>query len=126
MNLRAGDIRQCKWYGKELDPAPELDMTLMLSGLVLTNTANGNGTLHSTGKRQLAGFDGGSFSCDPSRKDLEFFQGKATAGVPGPFQLTLVNGYTYIGSLVPEGEITMSTGGGTLTIAGRGEKLAQV
>lgn len=126
MNLRAGDIRQIKWYGKELDPAPDLDMTLMLSGIVVTSVATGNAKMHSTGKRQLGGFDGGTFSCDPSRKDLEFFQAKQTAGVPGPLSITLIGGQTYVGSCLPEGEITHSTGAGTMAMAARGESLVQV
>jgi hypothetical protein len=126
MGIRAGDIRKCKWYGRELDPAPDIDLTIMLPGIVVTSVATGNRKMHSTGKAQLGGFDGGSFSCSAARKDLEFLQAKQTASVPGPFELTLVSGETYVGQLLPEGELTMSTGGGTMAVAGRGETFAQV
>ena len=126
MGIRAGDIRQAKFYGKELDPAPDIDLTIQLTGISLTNESNGNGTVHSKGKRRLAGFTGGKWSCDPSRKDVEFFQDKATAGVAGPFQLTLITGQTYIGSLIPEGDINYSTGDGTFELSAMGQKLVQV
>jgi hypothetical protein len=132
MGIRAGVVRQCTWYGKELDPTPDLDLTLFISapgkmGIIeLTNTLNGNGTLHTTGVLQAAGFDGGEFSCNWSQKPVEFFQAKAAAGLPGPFTLTLIDGTTYRGSLIPEGQITGSTGKGTISINGRGQKLEQV
>jgi len=128
--IRAGDIRQATWYGKELDPTADLDLTLFISkgGMIIQveTTANGNGVPHSTGKRMMAGFDGGKFSCGWDRKDVEFFQDKQNLGVPGPFILRLINGYTYRGDLLPEGQIQVSTGGGAFDIAGRGQRFEQV
>jgi len=132
MGYRAGDIRKCSWYGKELDPTAEMDLTLMITpagsfGLLeAESTINGNGTLHSTGKRKPAGFDGGAFSCNWTAKLVEFFQNKQNLGEPGPFVVTLVDGTSYRGNLLPEGPITASTQAGSMSIAGRGAKLEQV
>lgn len=126
MNVRGGDIRQFKWWGKELDIAQDASLTVFLPGTENTNLPNGNGSLHTNQKRQLGGIDGIVASCDPSRGDLEFFQGKATNGVAGPLQMTLVNGYTYIGTMAVEGQVALDTGAGTMSMAARGEKLAKV
>ena len=129
MGIKAGDIRQCTWYGLELEPMADLDLTLFISpkgggGIIqVSNTAYGNGKLHSTGKRILPGFDGGSFGAGFGSQKAEFLQNKQNLGEPGPFTLTLIGGEVYAGSLLPEGEISVSTGGGSISIAGRGEKL---
>lgn len=128
--IRAGDIRQMTWYGKELDPTADLALDLFVSvgGQIIQveTTANGNGVPHSTGKRMMAGFDGGKFSCGWDRKDIEFFQDKQNKGVAGPCILRLINGYTYRGDLLPEGQIKGNTGDGAFEIAGRGQRFEQV
>lgn len=129
MGIKAGDIRQCTWYGLELDPMPDLDLTLFVSpkgtgGIIqATSTPYGNGKIHTTGKRMLPGFDGGSFGAGLASQKVEFLQNKQNLGEPGPFTLTLIGGEVYAGNLLPEGEISISTGGGSMAIAGRGEKL---
>src|SRR6185369_17783517 len=111
MGIRAGQIRQFTWYGKEFDPTSDIDLTLRISApgqngiIIRENTANGNGTIHTKGNRELAGFDGGAFSCNWTQKPVEFLQTKAAAGIPGPVTITLIDGTTYRGSLAPEGAI---------------------
>ena len=127
MGIRAGDIRQFTWYGREFDIAPDTDVTIMFPGLGAESTPNGNGTPHIKGTRKLGGFDGLAISVEPTRQDAEFLVAKQTAGVAGPCTLTLVSGVTtYAGSLLPEGDLQVSTGNGSMTLAGRGQKWAQV
>ena len=56
--IRAGDILNFSWYGRNFDPAPETDVTMILPGFGTESTPNGNGTVHVTGRRRLGGFDG--------------------------------------------------------------------
>lgn len=132
MGFRAGDIRKLSWYNKELDPLAELDLTLFITprgtgGIVeAASTLNGNGTLHTTGTRKPAGFDGGAFSCDWTNDLPGWLQSKQSLGVPGPFLVQLIDGTQYRGDLVPEGQIAASTQAGSMTCAGRGVKLEKV
>ena len=121
MGIRKGDLRQVNLGGRNFDPAPETDMTMMLHGLTLENTPNGNGTIHTGGKRRLGGFDGLALSLDMSRGDMEYLQNWATSGVPKPCSVTLIDGTTYTGPLLPEGDLNFSSGNGTLDFAARGQ-----
>ncbi len=122
MGIRAGDIAQFTWYGRTFDPAPETDVEMILPGITLETTANGNGSEHSTGKRRLGGFNGLALSLDNARGDLEFLVAKQATGVAGACSLTEMDGTTYGGALKPEGDLNKQTGTGQAQVAGRGSK----
>lgn len=122
MGIRAGDIQQFTWYGMTFDPAPETDVTMFLPGTRSESTANGNGTAHVTGRRVLGGFDGLALSIGPGDGKLEFLATKQATGVAGACSMTLIDGTTYGGALLPEGDLQFSTGNGQVTVAGRGAK----
>lgn len=126
MGYRAGDIQQFTWYGRTFDPAPETDITLILPGVMAESTPNGNGTAHVKGTRRLGGFDGLSLSVEPSGGALEFLAAKQAAGVAGACSMTLIDGTTYGGALLPEGDLNLSTAGGAIACNGRGAKWARL
>lgn len=126
MGVRAGDIRQFTISGREFDPAPEANVTVMLSGFNNENAPTGNAEMHTTQRRKLGGIDGMSISLDNTRQDLEFIQAIADAGTPVAVTLTLADGVTYSGQLGVEGEINPNMGEGTLEIAMRGKKFEQI
>jgi hypothetical protein len=126
MGIRAGDLRQINLGGRNFDPAPDSDVTIMLAGITLENTPNGNNTIHTKGKRVLGGVDGLVISIDPTRQDMEYIMAWAQTGVLKPCSISLIDGTTYTGALLPEGDIQVATGAGTLTIGLRGPKFVQV
>lgn len=126
MGIRAGDILNFSWYGRNFDPAPETDVTMILPGFGTESTPNGNGTPHVTGRRRLGGFDGFAISAAPGSGAFEFLAAKQSAGVAGACSMTLVDGTTYGGMLLPEGDLQFSTGNGQITVAGRGTKWERI
>lgn len=127
MGVRAGDIRQLTYFGKELDiKGEDANVNIDLGGYANETGINGNGTLHGTRRRKKASVTDVTVSLDDSRKDLEFLQGKADAGEAGPLTLTLASGVTYRGSMVLTGEIKKATGDGTATLTFEGAKLEQI
>jgi len=126
MGIRAGDIRQFTWGGREFDVAPEGDVTMILHGIKAESTPNGNGTVHTKGTRVLGGFDGLTLSVDPARGDVEFLIAMQTGGIAKACSMTLVDKTTYGGAMLPEGDLQSSTGNGTLTVAARGAKWERI
>ena len=126
MGVRAGDIRQFTINGREFDPAPETNATIMLAGFRNESAPTGNGEQHTTQRRKLGGIDGMSVSLDNTRQDLEFIQGISDAGTPVPVTLTLADGITYAGELAIEGDVNPNSGEGTLELAFRGKTFEQV
>jgi len=127
MGVRAGDIRQLTYFGKELDiKGEDANVNIDLGGYANETGINGNGTLHGTRRRKKASVADVVVSLDDSRKDLEFLQGKADAGEAGPLTLTLASGITYRGSMVLTGEIKKATGDGTASLTFEGAKLEQI
>ncbi|KKL99367.1 hypothetical protein LCGC14_1815100, partial [marine sediment metagenome] len=82
----------------------------------------GNGGMHTIQRLKLGGFDSLPLSVDSSRGDVEFLQGKADAGEPGPCSMTLINGEAYAGNLALQGEIDPNTGDGQVEITALGSK----
>lgn len=127
MGVRAGDIRQFTWFGRELDiKGEDANVNIDLGGFTAEAGINGNGTLHSTKRRKKATVADVPVSLDDNRKDLEFLQEKADAGASGPLTITLASGVTYRGSMVLTGEIRKATGDGTASITFEGAKLEQI
>lgn len=130
MTVRGGDIRQFKWNGREYDVAPDSDVTLFITsggiGLMVEQTPNGNGTPHGIGKRYLGGFDGLTISNDSDRGDFESLVALQSGMVAKACSMTLVNGVTYVGDLLPEGLIQASTQSGQVTVAGRGKRFEKL
>lgn len=126
MGVRAGDIRQFTIQGREFDPAPETDVTIILAGFNNESQPTGNGQLHTTQRRKLGGFDGMTVSLDNGRQDLEFIQSIGDAGAEVPVTLTLADGVTYSGQLTLEGELQPNMGEGTVEIGMRGKVFEQI
>lgn len=126
MGVRAGDIRQFTIQGREFDPAPETDVTIILAGFNNESQPTGNGQLHTTQRRKLGGFDGMTVSLDNSRQDLEFIQRIGDEGAEVPVTLTLADGITYAGQLTLEGELQPNMGEGTVEIGMRGKVFEQI
>jgi hypothetical protein len=126
-SVRAGDIRQLKWFGKELDVKGEdANVGLDLGGFTANAGINGNGSLHGTKRRKKATLADVPVSVDDTRGDLEFLQGKADAGAVGPLTITLASGITYSGSMMLTGELRKATGDGTASLTFEGAKLEKI
>ena len=124
--VRGGDITQLTIAGRELDVAPDANVTYRTSGFINENTPTGNGGLHTKRTRKLGGFDSLPLSVDSSKKDLEYLQGLSDDGDPVPFAMTLASGYIYSGDLVIEGELDANTGDGQLEVTALGPKFEQI
>ncbi len=124
--VRSGDIIQLTAAGREFDPAPDSNVTYRTSGWMNENTSTGNGGLHTKRTRKLGGFDSLPLSLDSEKKDLEYLQGLADAGVPVPWSMTLASGYIYAGDLVVEGELDANTGDGQVEVTALGPKFEQI
>jgi hypothetical protein len=126
-SIRAGDIRQFTYFGKELDiKGEDANVGLDLGGYQGETGINGNGTLHGTRRRKKASLSDVPVSIDDDRKDLEFLQEKADANEPGPLTIGLASGVTYRGSMVLVGEVKKSTGDGIASLTFEGSKLEQI
>jgi hypothetical protein len=127
MGVRAGDIRQLTWFGRELDiKGEDANVIIDLGGFALEAGINGNGSIPVTSRRKKARVGDVPVSLDDNREDLEFLQGKANAGSSGPLNITLASGVTYSGSMALVGEVTKSTGDGTASLSWEGPKLEQI
>ena len=127
MGVRAGDIRQATWFGRELDiKGEDANVNIDLGGFANEAGVNGNGTLHGTQRRKKASVADLPVSLDESRQDLEFLQGKADSGEAGPFNITLASGTTYTGSMMLVGEVKKATGDGIASLTFEGAKLEQI
>lgn len=125
-NVRAGDIRQFVIDGREFDPAPGTSWTLKPGGLENESAITGNGQLHTTQKRVVAGFSDVSVSVDPEREDLQFLTDLKNAGRAVPVTVTLVGGDTYAGSLVVDGAVELPTGEGVVKLMLSGARLEKI
>jgi hypothetical protein len=125
MNVRGSEIRQLIIAGREMDPVGEANVTYRLSGFKNESTPTGNGGVHTKQTRKLGGFDSLPLSVDPSRKDVEFIQALADAGLPVPVSMTTAAA-TYSGDLVIEGDLDPNTGDGQLEISALGAKFEQI
>lgn len=125
--VRAGDIRQFMVQGRELDVKGEdANVNIDLGGFSNEAGINGNGSMHVTQRRKLAGFSDCPISIDDSRQDLEYIQGIINAGELVPVTITLASGITYSGSLIPIGDLAKATGDGTLSLEMRGARFEQI
>jgi len=125
--VRGGDIRAFTWYGRSFDPAGgDQAVNVDLGGFANEASLTGNAQLHVVQRRKVAGFSDLKLSVDDARKDLEFLQGKADAGVPGPATMTLASGIVYSGNLLPIGDLAKAAGDGTATLEGRGARFEQI
>jgi hypothetical protein len=127
MGVRAGDIRQFKFYGRELDiKGEDANVVIDLGGYIGEVELNGNGTLHNRKRRKKAVVSDVPISIDDNRKDLEFLQEKQDTAEAGPLSITLASGITYSGSMVIVGDVQKSTGDGTASLTFEGVKLEQI
>ena len=127
MGVRAGDIRQLTYFGREFDiKGEDANVNIDLGGYTVEAGLNGNKTLHATKRSKKAMVGDVPVSIDDNRKDLEFLQEKADAAEVGPLSLTLASGVTYSGSMLLVGEIQKATGDGIATLSFEGAKLEQI
>lgn len=126
MGVRAGDIRQLTWFGKELDiKGEDANVVIDLGGFTTEMSINGNGTSHDTQRRKKAVVGDVPVSIDDDRGDLEFLQEKQNANAFGPLNITLASGRTYGGSMKLVGDLQKMTGDGVATLRWEGSKLEQ-
>lgn len=127
MGVRAGDIRQLTWFGRELDVKGEdANVVIDLGGFTAEMGINGNGTIHDTQRRKKATVADVPVSIDDDRGDLEFLQEKQDANAFGPLNITLASGKTYSGSMKLVGEVRKSTGDGTASLTWEGARLEAI
>jgi len=127
MGVRAGDIRQLTWFGRELDVKGEdANVVIDLGGFTAEMGINGNGTIHDTQRRKKATVSDVPVSIDDDRGDLEFLQEKQDANAFGPLNITLASGKTYSGSMKLVGEVRKSTGDGTASLTWEGARLEAI
>jgi len=127
MGVRAGDIRQLTWFGKEFDVKGEdANCGLDLGGFTGEMAINGNGTTHDTQRRKKASLSDVPVSIDDDRGDLEFLQGKVNTNSYGPLNVTLASGVTYSGSMKLVGDLKKMTGDGTASLTWEGAKLEPI
>lgn len=126
--VRAGDIRQLTWHGREFDiKGEDANVSIDLGGYTTETAINGNGTLYATQRRKKAVVADIPVSLDDERKDIEYLQEKVNDGDPGPLTITLASGVTYSGPLMYLiGELKKMTGDGTATLTFEGAKLEQI
>lgn len=125
--VRAGDIRQFTWFGKEFDiKGEDANIAIDLGGYSMESTISGNGVFLSTKRRKKAMVSDVVISLDDTRRDLEFLQEKIDSAAIGPLTITLASGVTYQGSMALTGELKKSTGDGTASVAFEGAKLEQI
>ncbi len=124
--VRAGDIRQIVIYDREFDPKIGASVNFHLSGVNNESRPTGNGGLETTQTIMLGGFDSLTISLDPSKKDLEYLQNAANLGEPGNCSMTLIDGTTYGGQLVLQGEMNANSGDGQIDIAALGPVFEQI
>lgn len=125
-NVRAGDIRQFTFAGREYDPAPESNWTYNLGGFENENAVTGNGQLHTTQRRVVAGIGDAAISLDAERGDLETLKTLKDSGRAYPTTMTLTDGSTYSGELVIDGEFSTNSGEGQITLAFRGTRFSKI
>lgn len=125
-NVRGGDIRNLNINGRDFNVAADSNVTYRLSGFNNTNSANGDGSVHTVQRRKLGGVESLSLSVDAARGDVEFLQTIWNNGIPVPVSMTLASSEVYAGSLVGEGELNPNTGDGQIEIAMMGERFEKV
>ncbi len=127
MIVRAGDIAQLMIQGRELDVKGEdANVNIDLGGFSNEAGISGNGTMHVTQRRKVAGFSDCPVSIDDERQDLEYLQAIVDLGLLVPVTITLASAITYAGSLIPVGDLAKATGDGTLSLEMRGPKFEQI
>lgn len=124
--VRSGDILQLMIGGREFDPAPESNVTYRLAGFTNESSPTGNGTMHTTQRRKLGGFESLPLSVDPSRGDIEFLQEKANDGDSVPCSMTLATGLAYAGNLTIQDAVDPNTGDGQVEITAYGPQFEQI
>jgi hypothetical protein len=127
MGVRAGDIRQFTYGGREFDVQGEdANVVINLGGYTAEVGLNGNQTPHVTKRSKKAVVSDVTISVDDNRKDLEFLQDKQNAAELVPLSITLASGVTYSGQMALVGDLQKSTGDGTATLTFEGAKLEQI
>lgn len=124
--IRGGDITQFKLKGRELDIIAEASIELILSGFDNTFVPTGNGKIHGTRKRVLAGIDGIDISIDNAKGDLEYIADIKNAGEQVAVNISIADGTAWTGSLGIEGELKYSASDGKASFTMRGIKLEQI
>ena len=120
--IRSGDILQLIIGGREMDPAPDSNVTYRISDSTNETALTGNRRLHTTHRLRPVGFDSLPISVDPNRGDAEYIAEWSREGEAKPCSMTLANGVTYGGELVCQGEPDPNTGDGQLEITAYGAR----
>ena len=124
--VSGGDIRQFKWGGRELEPAPEASFEITPNGFENDFKQTGNGKLSGTQKRVPASITGGKFIIRNSKGDLEYLQAGQAAGEPKPTNFTLADGTTWAGSMGINGPLKYTSSDGECGVEFTGETLEQI
>ncbi|MDC7218643.1 MAG: hypothetical protein PQJ59_01810 [Spirochaetales bacterium] len=126
MTVRGGEIVQAIVFGRVFEVKKDANVTFRMAGYTNETEPTGSGGLHTKQSVKLGGFDSLPLSLDPDRDDLEFLQECADSGEPGNCSITIVNGVTYAGQLVIEGEVDAASGDGQAEITALGATFEKV
>ena len=126
MTIRGGDIIQLVLFGRIFEVKKDANVTSRLAGYTNETEPTGSGGIHTKQSVKLGGFDSIPVSLDPDRDDLEFLQEQADTGEPGNCSMTIVNGVTYAGQLVIQGEVDAASGDGQAEITALGAQFEKV
>lgn len=124
--VRGGDIRQLTIDGREFAVNAEASVNIDPGGFANTTSLTGNGGLHVSQIRKVAGFSDCTISADDELNDLKFLQDLADNARAVSVTMTLASTITYSGQLVLTGELMKSTNEGTITLEMRGQKFEQI
>jgi len=123
---RSGDILQLIIGGREMDPAPDSNVTYRVTDSTNEVSLTGNRRVHTTHRLRPVGFESLPISVDPEKGDAEYIAQWATEGDARPCSMTLANGQTYGGELVCQDAPDPNTGDGQLEITAMGARFEQL
>jgi len=127
MSVRAGDIRQFTYAGREFEvKGGDANVNVDIGGFQNEAVPAGNGQVSITQRRKVAAITDLPILADDTRQDLEYLQEKQNEGSENPVTMTLASGIVYSGSLAITGEVKKATGDGTIALELMGTKLEQI
>lgn len=126
MTVRGGDITQLVIHNRIFEVKKDANVTFRLSGRTNETEPTGSGGIHTKQSVKLGGFDSCPVSIDWENQDLEYIQDCADDGEAGNCSMTLINGITYAGQLVLQGELDASSSDGQVEVTALGATFEQI
>lgn len=117
----SGSIESCTIDGRRFSVAADADADRDLGGFTNEAQANGDGTVRYVKTKKPWKVSGVSLSINNTRGDQEFLQQKANQLTPYPISFTFVDGFTYAGVGMVNGDLASKTMTGTADVEFSGE-----